>query len=438
MISLFKINDPYRLLLAFILLILFRLPFLVSGPVASIPQLEWLVLGEKMSSGAHLYVDIFHPTGPVAAFVYWIFSVISGRSLLVLHIVALILIFIQASMLSLMMINYRSLNQNTYIPALIYILLMSFFPDSAILSPQLISLTFVLAAVNLIIKHFSSREKNNWVVLYAGLFFGLAALAYLPSSLFILTTLITLLLFTSTTPRRYMLFIYGFSVPLIIVWIYYFWRNESGMLFLNYFKSITYSPGYSDYNYGSLLLLIAGPLFFLLWALLKILSGATLTNIQVTHQNFMFIMFLTGLLIISIDYYSAPFSLIILFIPMSFFITQLFLMFRRKWFAELLFIVFLLATLANGYGSYFGIINSGDTLSAKKIVPHHTPYDDIVAGKKVLWVGVHPEIYREAAPVPGLHRGQERTRPTCPARRSRTYWCRRWYWRGGSSSASCL
>jgi hypothetical protein len=396
LVSLFKINDPYRLLLALILLVVFRLPFFVPGPVHTTPQLEWLVLGEKMSSGAHLYVDVLHPAGPITAGIYWIFNELFGRSLLPLHIAALILIFIQASALSFIMINFRSLNQNTYVPALIYVVLMSFFPDAAVLSPQLISITFIIMAINLVVNHISSRDKNDWVILYAGLCFGLATLSYAQSALFVVSALITMLLFTSTTPRRYILMIYGFFVPLTIVWIYYFWKNEAGMLFVNFFYSFSYRSGYGDFNYGSLMLLISGPLIFLVWALFKIITSATLTNVQVTQQNFMFILLVTGLVIISLDYYDAPFSLIILFIPMSFFIAQLFLSFKRKWFTEILFLIFLLLTLGNGYGSYFGIIKPTEAVSALKIIPQKMPYDEIVSGKKVLWVGIHPEIYRHA------------------------------------------
>ncbi len=220
MISIFKINDPYRLILVFILFILLRLPFLISGSLVTTPQLEWMVLGEKMASGATLYVNVYHPTGPVTAGIYWLFNEVFGRSVIPLRITAFLLILFQASLLSLILINHRAYNQNTYVPSLIYIILMTFFPDAPILSPELISMTFLLLAYNLIFRHIGSREKKDWVMMYAGIFFGLAALAYLPSALFLIGASLTLLLFTSTEPRRYFLLVYGFLVPFLFVWIY--------------------------------------------------------------------------------------------------------------------------------------------------------------------------------------------------------------------------
>ncbi len=394
MISLFKINDPYRLILVFLLLILLRLPYLITGPVTTIPQLEWMVLGEKMSSGSTLYVNVFHPTGPVSAGVYWIFNEIFGRSILSLHIAAMLLIFVQAAMLGILLINHRAFNQNTYIPSLIYVILVSFFPDSAILSPQLISITFLLMAFNLVFRHIASREKSDWVMLYAGIYFGLAALSFLPASLFVLSTLVTLAMFTSTSARRYFLLIYGFLIPGILVWLYYFWKNDTGMLFLNYFESFAYRSAWQPYNFLSLILMIGGPILFVLMALYRIVTHSNLTNIQLVFENFMFLTLVTGLITLSLDYYSSSFGLIILFLPAAYFIAQLLISIERNWLAEIFFLVFFVITLVNGYASGFGVVEISPRISARKIIPQADSLSAYVAGKKILSVGDHTGIYR--------------------------------------------
>lgn len=396
MISLFKINDPYRLILVLLILILLRLPYLIPGPVRSIPQLEWQVLGEKMASGAELYVDVYHPTGPVPSGIYWIFSKLFGRNLLPWNLTALLLIFFQASMLSFLMINHRAFNQNTFIPSLIFVILMGFFPDSAQLSPQLISMTFMIFGIDLVFRHIEARQKADWIMMYAGLAFGMAGLSYLPSSLFTLSTLITFLLFTNTPPRRYFLLLYGFIMPFAVTWLYFFWRNQSALFFTNFFWPVFHETPYRLYSFSGLLLLIAGPLGFLLISWYRILTGANLISLQVTLQNYMALIFLTGIAVVGLGYYYSPHSLIILFIPLSFFIAQLFMMIRRKWLAEIVFLVFLVATLANGYGSYFRYFKLNAELDARKIIPHPCPYDSLVAGKKVFWAGNHPEVYRSA------------------------------------------
>jgi len=110
----------------------------------------------------------------------------------------------------------------------------------------------------------------------------------------------------------------------------------------------------------------------------------------------MFIILVTGLLVVSLDYYQSPHCLVILFFPLAFFISQLFISIRRRWVAEVLFVVFLVITLANGYFSYFGIFKINQRMDAGKILPVPDPYDSMVTNQKVLQVGDHSEIYRHA------------------------------------------
>jgi hypothetical protein len=66
----FRINDPYRLVIIFILLLILRLPYLISSEWLSIPELKWMLIGERMNDGAMLYVDIWDDIAPLSALVY--------------------------------------------------------------------------------------------------------------------------------------------------------------------------------------------------------------------------------------------------------------------------------------------------------------------------------------------------------------------------------
>ena len=396
MISVFKINDPYRLLPVFLILIILRLPFILNISQTTVPELEWLVLGEKLSSGARLYIDVYDPTGPLTAGIYWIFNVLFGRSLIPLHITALLLIMIQSSFLSFMLINHRAFHLNTYIPSLIFVILMSFYPDATILSPQLISMFFLLLSFNLIMRHIESREKSDWVVLYAGIFIGLAGLAYLPSSLFIVSTFFAFLLFTNTIPRRYFLLIYGFMVPFILIWIYFYWRDQSGMLFDNYFKSFFYKSADPFFSYGSLLMLIVGPFVFLIFSLYLILTRSNLISIQLILQNFMFIILITTFLVISLDYYYAPHNLILFFIPLSFFISQIFILLKKRWLVEVMFLIFLVATLFHAIIFYSGIFRQDKVDNSEKLYVSEDKNLSMIKGRKILYIGDRPDIYYNA------------------------------------------
>jgi hypothetical protein len=76
----FRINDPYRLVIIFILLLILRLPYLISSEWLSIPELKWMLIGERMNDGAMLYVDIWDDIAPLSALVYKGINFAAGRA----------------------------------------------------------------------------------------------------------------------------------------------------------------------------------------------------------------------------------------------------------------------------------------------------------------------------------------------------------------------
>ena len=77
LLSIFKINDPYKILIVFIIAIVIQLPIFISGINITMPEIEWHTLGNKMATGAELYVDVYYPIGPISAQVYRLLSYIS-------------------------------------------------------------------------------------------------------------------------------------------------------------------------------------------------------------------------------------------------------------------------------------------------------------------------------------------------------------------------
>jgi len=60
LLRIFKINDPYRLIIVLLFLIAIQLPFYLSNLRITIPEIEWQVLGRELANGKTLYVDIYH------------------------------------------------------------------------------------------------------------------------------------------------------------------------------------------------------------------------------------------------------------------------------------------------------------------------------------------------------------------------------------------
>ena len=203
-LSFFKINDPYRLAAVFLVAIAIRMPFFID-PVYSTEQSYWLTIGESLQWGT-MYIDIWDSMAPLAASVYWLVVLLFGKSVLALNILGTLLNFIIAVLINNMFISNKVYEQNTYLPAFVYIILSSLSPSLSSFSPLQMGMTFVLMALGNLLGHVEFRAKRDEQIMNIGLYQGMAVLFYFPLIVFIPITLILFITFTSTPGRRFFLF----------------------------------------------------------------------------------------------------------------------------------------------------------------------------------------------------------------------------------------
>jgi hypothetical protein len=139
----FRINDPYRLVIIFVLLLIFKVPFYITSDWLTIPELRWLLVGERINGGALLYVDIWVDTGFLSAWVYAALDWLFGRSWLALQLFGLILFYFQIFYINFLALKHKMYNENNYIPGLIYGVGGLLFFNLTILSPMLSRLASV-------------------------------------------------------------------------------------------------------------------------------------------------------------------------------------------------------------------------------------------------------------------------------------------------------
>ncbi|NJN28475.1 MAG: hypothetical protein HC819_22135 [Cyclobacteriaceae bacterium] len=178
MLGYFRINDPYRLLIIFIVLTLFRLPFLISPDWQTIPELSWMIVGERLNEGALLYVGIWDDLGPLSAIAYRLTDFVFGRSHLSFQILGLLIYFFQVFYMNYIALKHKMYNENNYLPALFYGILGLLFFNIIMLSPQLLGLTFVLLSLNSLFNHIETRNKTDGNLLNIGLYIGIASLFF--------------------------------------------------------------------------------------------------------------------------------------------------------------------------------------------------------------------------------------------------------------------
>ena len=217
MLQYFRVNDPYRLLGLLVLLLLFCLPNFVYPPDLTYPELRGIVIGEKVHEGNLLYLELVDSIAPLAAWFNGLMDIVFGRSILARHILAFLIIFLQSSYIGLVFANKRAFSENSYIPSLVAAILYGFSFDTICLTPELVGAGFLLPALNNLFKEIEFREQRDESIFNLGLYISLASLFLFSFSVYLVGAVITLIIFTRSSPRKYFLMIFGFLLPHLLL-----------------------------------------------------------------------------------------------------------------------------------------------------------------------------------------------------------------------------
>ncbi|MGI9543694.1 MAG: hypothetical protein ACR2MX_10575 [Cyclobacteriaceae bacterium] len=396
MLAFFRINDPYRLVGIFVLLIIIRIPVFLSGTPLTLPELNWMLLGESVANGQVIYKSIWDQTAPLSALIFGVIDLVFGRSQLAHQIIATLLVFIQSIILNQLLLRNKAYNENSYVPALIYILLMSSLYFYYTLSPTLMSLTFILLAINNLFYDIAYKAGQERF-LNTGIYLGLATLFFFPAILFFPVMFLSFIMYTGSDFRKYLLLLFGFIFPFILVAGAFFWQYALQEYYQQYLLSVLTINSQVLIDRLPILIILAIPLIFLVLALLKLWQAKRYNNYQVNFQIVFFFMSLASILVWLISYYKAPFQFVLIMPFLAFFISHYFLLIRRRGWAELLFLVFASSILVLNYGSRFQFIVPQNWIPTEKLSVQDTQWTQLVKGKKILVIGNQLSVYNQAS-----------------------------------------
>ena len=334
MLSFFRKNDPYLILSLVLILIGTRVFFafmaMDSSSIQSDP-IEFLKVDENGNGPIGLWLDGLISTLPSES----IFSIILAGLLVLLNAIQLNTLFIRNS----------SIKENTYVPAALFIFLMSASGDFYYFSPALLASSLVIFSLNYLFYHIKYRgtEEN---ILSTGFGIGLAGLIYTPFLWLYLFILISYLIYSNTIRRRYFLMSWGFLLPIIVYWLFFFWRDQGSEALsvlgeqLISFNVIHVSLEKNVVSLGfGLLLSLAG--------FVKLYGSQGKTNHQILVEKAMSWNALFAILIAVLHTGDTLDNEILAIPSMAYFSTQLILNIDRKWLRESLFgLYFVLALLS--------------------------------------------------------------------------------------------
>ncbi|MGA0558012.1 hypothetical protein ACO2Q8_15240 [Larkinella sp. VNQ87] len=394
MLSFFRINATLQIVGLLALLVLIRLPFLLSPPPLLVPELNWMLVGEQMNNGNLLYRDIWDSISPLSAVVYWLIDLTVGRSHLAYHVAGTALAAFQVFYFNWVM-NVRDIYPDrNWIPGLLYALFLNMSFDCSTLSPVLLSTTFLLLAFGTLVKQMDRRGATD-EVFEVGFYISLAALFYLPSALFIIWALVSLLLYTGASFRQHSLLIFGFSFPILLTVLYFYLADSLDDFNRNLLASVFRVRQYDLTDFQTLLASMFLPFAMGILGLLSLFRQTTrYVNFQQRCQQIMMIWGLTAVVSVALMPFLAP-MLFISFVPaLAFFAAYYFQGIRRELMAELIFLGVFGFTLFILYQGALALIPRWEPgrLSALQVKP--SPIDTRIQQQKILVIGEDISAYR--------------------------------------------
>jgi hypothetical protein len=346
MLRFFRFNDPYRLLFVFAIVLVLGVKTELEFPMLTLPELKGILVGEMMADGKRMYTEVWDSMPPLTAYVQWITDLIFGRADLPRHIITWLFIFFQAAFFGILLINNRAFNESNYLPSLLFTLLAFFSFDAVSFTREIIGSTLLLFAINNLLKEVEFKRQRDETMHNLGFYLGLASLSVFSYVIFFAGVTTLLFLFTRVEPRRFLLFVFGFLLPHILLNTFYYWNGELSYLWVNFYWANLELSSTALVSAKGLLVLAALPLTYFVLSLFMMRREARLTKYQSQIFQVMFFWLIFGLIEIFFSLNRTPQTLLVLIPPVSYFINHYLLLINRKWIAETMLWIFILGTVA--------------------------------------------------------------------------------------------
>jgi hypothetical protein len=386
----FRINDPYRLFSLLILLTLASLPLLINMPSMTIQELKDIVLGESMGANL-LYVEIIDRTAPMMALADSFFDFLFGRSLTGRHILALIIIFFQASYFGILLINNKAYNENNYVPALIFGFLCFFSFDLLATSPELLASTMLLLALNNLFKEIEFRVDRDSIVLNLGVFLGVASLFLFSYTIFLFGSIFILIVFARATFRKILLMLFGYALVHAILIIFYYCYGHTDYLWTNFYVANILQVKASLVSMGSIFVLGIVPIAYFIISLFMLTREARFTKYQ--SQLFQVIFLWLGIAILQVCFTPerTPHSFFTFIPPVAYFISHYLLLIRRRFIAEIMLWILILGLVSVNLLSKAHVLERVDYA---RLFPIPSSYEATVVDKRIMIIGDDMSLFR--------------------------------------------
>lgn len=327
-----------------------------------------------------MYTSLVDSTAPLAAWFNEVIESVFGRSVLARHIIAFIIIFLQAAYFGIMFILRKVFNENTYIPSLIFCLLCFVSYDIFTLSGELVGLSFLLLALNNLFKEIEFRVQRDETIFNLGLYISLASLFSFAYIIYLFCVIAILFFFTRTPLRKFLLLIFGVLLPHFIVISIAYLNNSLAKMWEYYYLANLGFDRQTFISIKALLVLGSVPLFYFIVSVFMLQREARFSKYQSQLVQVMFLWIGFSLLYIFYCKNLRPQNLLVFVPGLAFLFSHFFLFIRRKRLAEINMWIFLIGVITVGYLARYNKLSSVN-YSSLMVSP---PNDKLILNKRIL------------------------------------------------------
>ncbi|NQY67460.1 MAG: hypothetical protein HRT72_07035 [Flavobacteriales bacterium] len=263
------------------------------------------------------------------------------------RVLAMFLIFIEAILLNKVVMSKKVYSKNSYLPALLYVVLMSSFPAMLYLNPIIIANLFLILALS---KMFNIDTEDGFLpnVFDASVLIGIASIIYFPAIIFSMFIMYCLVFLRRSNLRERLICVIGVAIPFAFLLCYYFWIEGIERFWFDIVWNPIYHKQQFHINESQYYVPIAILFFMTVMSFRKLYRGLSSSSINTKR----ILSVLIGFFIFSVasiflaQSYSIKYFLF-LAIPLSIYFTNFFLFAKRKWLSEIIFVLLICSLIYN-------------------------------------------------------------------------------------------
>lgn len=267
---------------------------------------------------------------------------------IVLIAISMFLILIQAFMLNWIINKHGVIKEQTHLPSLVYVVIMSSLPEQLTLNPILFANFFILLSFNAIL-YFHHAQQASIKAFDAGTFLGVAALFYWPSIFLFVMLLTSLVVLRVFNWREWFAGLLGLLLPLFFLSLF-FYLNDS--FNLESFESLAepfYKVHFSAVYFNTYIFVFSILAVIIVFSIVRFIKDLnTYAKLKTRRYLQLVIWFL---LIAAISYFvsekKSMIGLSFLAIPLSVLMANYFYTLKNQLISELLFLLLLVAIIYN-------------------------------------------------------------------------------------------